>query len=101
MYAIQTRLQNMLWTKLENLQIEHEKTKMYTFQNFQFHFHYWVMAKNVLIKTQKPELCHCQDGLMVKLSVSQAVQNCTHGLESHLGQIFFPNFFFLLQVHTS
>ena len=74
----------MLLIKFKNQQIEHEKTKTYTFQNFQFHFHYRVISKNVLIKIQKPQLCCCPDGLMVKLSVSQAVQNYTRGFESRL-----------------
>ena len=59
----------MLQTKFKN---QHEKTKIYTFQNFQFHFHYRVISENVLIKTQKPQLCYCPDGLLVKLSVFQA-----------------------------
>ena len=33
-YVIQTQLQNMLQTKFKDQQIEHEKTKIYTFQNF-------------------------------------------------------------------
>ena len=38
--------------------------KIYANQNFQFHFHYRVMSKNILIKTQKLQLCCCPDGLL-------------------------------------
>ena len=50
------------------------------------------MAKNILIKTRKPQLCYCPDGLV---SVSQAVPNCMHRFKSHLGQFsFFSTSFF-------
>ena len=85
----------MLQTNFKNQQIEHEKTKTYTFQIFQFHYHYWFIGKNVLIKTQKPHAVHA-DGLMVKLSVSQAVPVYTHEFKSRLGHFsfFFPQRFF-------
>ena len=50
----------------------------------------------------KPQLLYCPDGLMVKLSVSQAVPICMHGFKPRLGKLFFFfQTFFLLQVHTS
>ena len=55
--------------RLKNQQIEHQKTKIYTIQNFQFHFHCRVLSKNVLINTQKPQLCYCPDGLLIISSV--------------------------------
>ena len=84
----------MLQTYLKNQQIEHTKTKTYTNQNFQFHFHYRVISKNVLVKTQKPQLCHCPGGQMVKLHVSQAKPNCTLEFESRSGHcaIYFYKF---------
>ena len=50
--------------KIQNQHIEHEKLSL-------LHSIYQVMAKNVLIKTQKPQPCYCPDGQMAKLSVSQ------------------------------
>ena len=52
--------------RLKNQQIEHQKTKIYTIQNFQFHFHCRVLSKN---DTQKPQLCYCPDGLLIISSV--------------------------------
>ena len=53
------------------------------------------MAKIVLIKTQKPQLCCCPDGLMVKLSVYQAVPTACAGSNPVWANFFsfFPNFF--------
>ena len=87
---MQTQLQNMLQTKFKNQQID-------TFQNFQFLFYYRVISKNVLITIQKPQLCYCPDGLMVKLSCTKLHAR----VRIPFGPIFFffPNFF-LLQVHT-
>ena len=62
----------MLQTKFKNQHIEQKITSSWNFQLFQFHFHYWVISKNVLIKTQKPQPRYCPDGLLVKLSVFQA-----------------------------
>ena len=41
------------------------------FQNFQFHFHYRVMSKNILIKAQKPQLYYLSRWL-IKLSTFHA-----------------------------
>ena len=35
----------------QNRQIKH-----YTFHNFHFHFHYWFISKNILVKAHKPYL---------------------------------------------
>ena len=51
--------------------MKHKRTKIYTFQKFQFHLYYWVISKNVLIKTQKPQQYYCPDNLLVKLSAFQ------------------------------
>ena len=50
----------------EILRIEQKKTKTFVNQNFQFHFHCQVIAKNVLVKTEEATL----DGQMVNVSVS-------------------------------
>ena len=44
------------------------------FRFIQIHFHYQVVSKNFLTKTQKPQLCYCPDGtcILVKLSLFQA-----------------------------
>ena len=65
---------------------------IYTSQNFQFHFHSQVISENVLVKTQKPQVCYCPDGLMVKLSVSQLLPNACTEFKSSWGHtdIFFP-----------
>ena len=84
----------MLRTWFKNLQMEHQKTKIYANQNFQFHFHYRVMSKNVLIKTQKPQLCCCPNGLLVKLWDYQAMSNACTSLNPTWGNFtFFPDFF--------
>ena len=44
---------------------DRKKKKIYTFQNFNFTY----IIKNVLVKTQKPQLCYYPE---VKLSVFQA-----------------------------
>ena len=52
------------------------------------------MSENVLIKTQKPQLCCCPDGLLVKFWIYQAMPNACTRFESRLRQFcFFPNFF--------
>lgn len=57
----------MLWKNSKNQQIEHEKTKIYTFQIFQFRIAFIILSykQNILISlsTQKPQLCYCPDGL--------------------------------------
>ena len=84
----------MLRTKFKNQQIENAKTKIYTFQNFQFHFHYQVMAKNVLIKTKSNTML-LSDGLMIKLSVYQAVPTaCTGSNPVWANFFFFSKLFF-------
>ena len=56
-------------------------------QNFQFHFY---LSVNVLVKAQKPQLCYYPDGMMVKLSVSQALANaCTGSNPAWATQTFF------------
>ena len=47
------------------------KLRLFTFQNFQFHFHNQVISEIVLTKTQKLQLWYCPDGLLVKLCVSE------------------------------
>ena len=72
----------MLWTKFKNQQIEQKIT---SFQIFQFQFRYQVISKNILIKTQKPQLCCCPDGLMVTVLfytlASQSAEYCNHNLQ--------------------
>ena len=49
------------------------------------------MSENVLIKTQKPQLCCCPDGLLVKF---WAMPNACTGSSPACGNFaFFPNFF--------
>ena len=43
--------------KSEDQQIE-QKIKSYKSSGL-FKFHYWVLSKNVLVKTEKPQLCYC------------------------------------------
>ena len=64
------------------------------FQNFQFHFHCWVISKNVLIKTQKPQLCYSPDSLVVKCCNFQAMSNAHTGLNPAWTR-FFSTFFSL------
>ena len=63
----------------------------FCYQNFQFHFHYRVMAKNIIFKTQKPQQFYCPDGLMVKL---QAVPNCMNPVWDNFFFFFFSQVFF-------
>ena len=42
------------------------------FRFIQIHFHYQVVSKNILTKTQKTQLCYCPDGILVKLRLFQA-----------------------------
>ena len=74
---------------IQNQQIEHQKNKIYTFQNFQFHFHYRVMSKIVLIKTQKPQLA-LLSRWSVKLRAFQAEHPCLNPTSA--------NFYFFLYV---
>ena len=60
-----------------------------TFQIFQFHFHYRVISINVTVKTQKPQPCYYLDGLMVKLSVFQAVTTACVGSNPARADFFF------------
>ena len=57
-------------------------------------------GQNVLIKTQKPQLCCCPDGLMVKLSVYQAVPTACAGSNPVCGNFFLFPKLFSLQVNA-
>ena len=57
------------------------------------------MSEHVLVKTQKPQLCYCPAGLMVKLNVFQAVSNeCASLNPTCANFFFFFQSFFSLQI---
>ena len=79
-----------------NSATEHATDKIQTIK-FSIHFHYQLWPNNyVLIKMQKPQVCHCPDGQLVSLSLSQAGPNCTHGFDSCSGNVIF----YYSQLHT-
>ena len=66
-----------------------KQIKTYTLQICNFTFIIELLAKKVLIKYKSHNYSAVQmHGLMVKLSVSQAMPNCMCGFESYLGQLF-------------
>ena len=52
------------------------------------------LSSNVIVKTHKPQLCYYPDGLMVKLSVFQAVTTACAGSNPARGNFFPPKTFF-------
>ena len=61
---------------------------MYALQNSQFHFPYRVISDKVLVKTRKPQLCYCPDGVMVKLCVYQAQSTLCATVRIPVGSLF-------------
>ena len=49
------------------------------------------MSKNVLIKAQKPQLCYCPDGLLVKLSTFHTERPASNPTWANF--LFFPKLF--------
>ena len=66
----------MLWTRLKKIADRASKAKVYTNQNFQFHFHYQIISKKKSLSKYKIHnsyyAMYCPDGLLVELRVYQA-----------------------------
>ena len=67
-----------------------KQIKIYTFLNFQCHFHCQVISKNVLVKTKATTMLLSR--WSSSLSVTSSDVKCAHWFKSCLGQ-FFPTFF--------
>ena len=86
----------MLRTWFKKRQIEHKNIKVFSNQNFQFHFHYRVMSWNVLIKTRKPPLCHHYATVQMVCWLSSSPSKLRTQFKSRLCQflLFSKRFFF-------
>ena len=91
----------MLRIWLKNQQIEHPKKLEFRHSEFLISpsLHYQVMSKNVFVETQKPQLCYCPNGLLVKHSAFQA--ECPGSNPTCANFYIFPKLFFAANWHLS